>query len=108
LNHMHHLPSSYDIQLKKISELASKDSLINEQVPNMIDLLKRVLNELEKAPILIRVKDFRAKQIVTLPVDKFGLQLILRLDAGDSNDFIYFPALLYGIENGDYRLLQKY
>lgn len=108
LNHMHHLPSSYDIQLKKISELASKDSLINEQVPNMIDLLKIVLNELEKAPILIRVKDFRAKQMVTLPVDKFGLQLILRLDAGDSNDFIYFPALLYGIENGDYRLLQKY
>lgn len=46
--------------------------------------------------------------MVTLPVDKFGLQLILRLDAGDSNDFIYFPALLYGIENGDYRLLQKY
>jgi pimeloyl-ACP methyl ester carboxylesterase len=34
--------------------------------------------------------------------------MILRLDAGDSNDFIYFPAMLYGMQQGDYRILQRY
>ncbi len=34
--------------------------------------------------------------------------MILRLDVGDGNDFIYFPALLYGIDKGDYKLLQTY
>lgn len=51
LNHIHHLPSTYDIQLAQISELASQDTLIKEQVPNMIDLLKRVLYELKKEPV---------------------------------------------------------
>lgn len=108
LNHMHHLPSGYDKQLIKISHLAAEDSSINQHVPDMLQLLKTILHELEKEPLPIKVKDFRAQKIVTLPIGKFGLQFILRLDAGDSNDFIYFPALLYGIKNGDYRLLQKF
>ncbi|RZM19042.1 MAG: hypothetical protein EOO88_39170 [Pedobacter sp.] len=88
--------------------MAARDSLVNEQVPDMIALLKRIMDKLEKQPINLTIKDFKARRMVTIPIGKFGIQLILRLDAGDSNDFIYFPALLYGIEQGDYRLLQKY
>jgi hypothetical protein len=108
LNHMHHLPSTYDKQLIKISQLAAQDSSVSKHVPDMLQLLKTILDDLEKAPLQIKVKDFKAQKIVTLPIGKFGLQFILRFDTGDSNDFIYFPALLYGIKNGDYRLLQKY
>lgn len=43
LNHMHHLPSTYDEQLKRISEMAAQDSLINKQVPDMVNLLKRII-----------------------------------------------------------------
>jgi pimeloyl-ACP methyl ester carboxylesterase len=108
LNHMHHLPSAYDKQLIKISHLAAQDSSVSKHVPDMLQVLKRILHKLEKEPLYLPVKDFKAQKIVTLPISKFGLQLILRFDTGDSNDFIYFPALLYGIENGDYRLLQKF
>lgn len=108
LNHMHHLPSTYDKQLKRISDMAAQDSLINNEVPDMVGLLKSITEKLEKQPIYITIKDFRSKRMVTIPIGKFGLQMILRFDIGDSNDFIYFPALLYGIEYGDYRLLQLY
>jgi pimeloyl-ACP methyl ester carboxylesterase len=108
LNHMHHLPSAYDKQLIKISHFAAQDSSIKKHVPDMLQLLGKILHKLEEEPLHIQVKDFKAEKIVTLPIGKFGLQLILRFDAGDSNDFIYFPALLYGIENGDYRLLQRF
>ncbi|HTE25027.1 alpha/beta hydrolase [Flavitalea sp.] len=108
LNHMHHLPSTYDKQLQKIAALSDRDSLINSEVPDLIALLKRVLKKLDDQPIPLRIKDYWAKKIITVPIGKFGLQFILRLDAGDSYGFVYFPALLYGIEHGDYRLLQQY
>lgn len=107
-NHMHHLPSNYDKQLDRVSALASQDSAINGQVPDMRGLLRRQLAKLAASPVVIPIKDQKSKRVVQVPIGKFGLQLILRLDAGDSNDFIYFPAMLYGMEHGDYRILQRY
>jgi pimeloyl-ACP methyl ester carboxylesterase len=108
LNHLHHLPSTYDKQLAKIAHLAAKDSAVNREVPDMLQLLNSVLDKLKEAPILVNIRDYKEKQTISVPIGKFGLQFILRLDAGDSEDFVYFPALLYGIDKGDYRLLQKY
>lgn len=108
LNHMHHLPFTYDKQLKRISDLAAQDTAVNKEVPDMIQLLKKVLAKLDREPILIQVKENKTNRMVDIPIGKFGLQMILRLDAGDSYDFVYFPALLYGIEKGDYNLLQEY
>ncbi|WP_423148982.1 alpha/beta fold hydrolase [Rubrolithibacter danxiaensis] len=108
LNDMHHLPFAYDAQLQKISDLAAQDTAINKQVPNMIALLKKVLAKLEKEPVHVQIKDKKADEMIDIAVGKFGLQMILRLDAGDSYDFIYFPALLHGIDKGNYSLLQEY
>lgn len=108
LSDMNHLPFTYDKQLRKISDLAARDTAINKEVPDMIKLLKKVMAKLDREPIHIQVKENKTNQMVNIPVGKFGLQLILRLDAGDSYDFIYFPALLYGIDKGDYNLLQEY
>lgn len=107
-NHIHHLPFNYDKQLASISALAAQDSAINGQVPDMIELLKSQLAKLAVRPIVIPVKDQKLRKIVHVPVGKFGFQLILRLDTGDSNDFVYFPAMFYGMEHGDYRILQRY
>ncbi|MBD2703900.1 alpha/beta fold hydrolase [Spirosoma sp. BT702] len=107
-NHMHHLPFTYDNQLVRISALVAQDSAINGYVPDMMALLKSQLKKLEAHPIVIPIKDQQFKKVVHVPIGKFGLQLILRLDTGDSNDFIYFPAMLYGMQQGDYRILQRY
>lgn len=107
-NHIHHLPFNYDQQLMRISAMAAQDSAIKSQVPDMMLLLKSQLKKLAGNPVIIPVKDQRFKKVVHVPVGKFGLQLILRLDTGDSNDFVYFPAMLYGMEHGDYRILQRY
>ncbi|WP_158561240.1 alpha/beta fold hydrolase [Emticicia sp. C21] len=107
-NDIHHLPFNYDKQLIRISALAAQDSVINRQVPDMLALLKSQLKKLAAKPVVIAVKDQRFKKVVQVPISKFGLQLILRLDVGDSNDFIYFPAMLYGMQQGDYRILQRY
>lgn len=101
---MHHLPSTYDEQLYRISELAAVDTAVNRKVPDMVALLKKVLSKLDKNPVEIKVN----RNETALAVGKFGLQFILRLDVGDAYDFVLFPAMLYGIDNGNYQLLQEY
>jgi pimeloyl-ACP methyl ester carboxylesterase len=107
-NHTVKLPSTYDAQLQKLSDLAARDPEIRAKVPDMIALLKRVLRKLKENPITVRIQDRRTNQPVDVQVGNFGLQLILRMDVGDRNDFPEFPALLYRIDQGDYSLLSKY
>ena len=107
-NHTLKLPSTYDAQLRKLSDLAAQDPKVKEKVPDLVALLKRIFSKLEKQPITLRVQDARTKQPVDVLIGKFGLQMIIRMDVGDGNDFPEFPALFYTIDQGDYSLLKKY
>jgi pimeloyl-ACP methyl ester carboxylesterase len=107
-DHTVKLPSTYDAQLRKISDLAAQDPEIKAKVPDMVALLKRILSKLEKHPVTVTVQNHRTKQPVDVPIGKFGLQLIIIMDVGDRNDFPEFPALLYTIDKGDVSLLKKY
>ncbi len=107
-DHTMKLPWVYDAQLRKISDLAAQDPGVREAVPDMVALLRRVLEKLEKEPVTVPVRDQRTKETVPLRIGKFGLQLLLRLDVGDRSDFVEFPALLHAIDRGDYKLLAKY
>ncbi|MGH9857928.1 MAG: alpha/beta fold hydrolase, partial [Acidobacteriota bacterium] len=107
-NHGVKFPSTYDSQLRKLSDLAAQDPAIAAKVPDMVALLKKILARLEKEPITVTVQDQRTKQPVDLLIGKFGLQLMIRMDVGDRNDFPEFPALLYTIDKGDDSILKKY
>jgi pimeloyl-ACP methyl ester carboxylesterase len=107
-DHTMKLPSTYDAQLRKISDLAAQDPDIKAKVPDMVALLKRILSRLEKTPLTVTVQNNRTKQPVDVRIGKFGLQLIVIMDVGDRNDFPEFPALLYTIDKGDVSLLKKY
>ncbi len=107
-NHSFKLPSTYNAQLRKLSDLAAEDPDIRSKVPDMVALLRRVLDKLDKQPAIVKVRDSRTRQMVDVPVGKFGLQMIVRFDVGDGNDFPEFPLLFYTIDRGDYSVLQKY
>jgi pimeloyl-ACP methyl ester carboxylesterase len=97
-----------DAQLRRLSDLAAADPAVGRQVPDMVALLERVLTKLEAEPLVVPVRDSRTKRTVEVSVGKFGLQLIIRLDVGDRNDFPEFPALFVSIDRGDVSLLAKY
>lgn len=107
-NHSFKLPSTYNAQLRKLSDLAAGDSNVNGKVPDMIALLRRVLDKLDKQPAVVKVRDSRTRQMVDVPVGRFGLQMLIRFDVGDGNDFPEFPLLFYTIDRGDYSVLRKY
>jgi pimeloyl-ACP methyl ester carboxylesterase len=95
-NHTRKLPSTLDTQLAKLSLLSGTD---------MTALLRRVLEKLEREPMMVTVADRAAKKDVTVPVTADGLRRILIADIGDGNDFPVFPALLQTIDAGDPSIL---
>ncbi len=99
------LPANADTQLRKLAILVARDPVVGPYVPDLVELLERVLARLEAEPLVVTVKD-RDSRDVRVPVGKFGLQLILRFDIGDRTDLVVFPRLLYTVERGDPSVLQ--
>jgi pimeloyl-ACP methyl ester carboxylesterase len=95
-NHTRKLPSTIDTQLAKLALLSGHD---------LTALLHRVLQKLEREPMIVTVTDRAAKKDVQVPIGADALRRILVSDIGDGNDFPVFPALLQTIERGDPSIL---
>ncbi len=102
-NHTRKLPSTYDRQLDAITKLVAEDELINKDVPDFAALTERVLAKLEDAPLIVRID--KQGDVLDVPVGKFGLQLIMVIDLGDTNDIPVLPRLLHSIDQGDPSIL---
>jgi len=101
----HKFPSNADTQLRKLALLVASDPRVGPYVPDFVGLLERVLEKLDKEPMVVAVQD-RSGQRVEVAVGKFGLQMILRFDIGDRSDLVVFPKLLYAIDQGDASVLR--
>ena len=102
------LPSTYNAQLSKLAYLAATDPDIGKAVPDLEGLTARVLAKLEKKPVMVPIANRNGETLKTIPVGKSGLQLILRMDIGDGNDFPDFPGLLHALDKGDISRLIPY
>ena len=101
----HKLPVNADTQLRRLALLVAEDPTVGPYVPDLVVLLERVLEKLDKEPMVVTVTT-RSGQRVEVPVGKFGLRMILRFDIGDGSDLVVFPKLLYSIDRGDPSILR--
>jgi pimeloyl-ACP methyl ester carboxylesterase len=107
-NHTHKLPGTSDAMLRQLAKIVAADPEVGPKMPDMMGLLKRILDRLDKEPITVRIINPRTRQPVDLKVGKFGLQFIIRMDLGDTNDLPIFPALFYTIDRGDYSIFARF
>jgi len=91
-NHTQKLPSTSQKAIENLSKLVAQDPTVGAKVPDLSGLLKRILDRLEKEPATVRITDRRANRPVDVRVGKFGLQIILMIDLGDTSDLPIFPA----------------
>ncbi len=56
LNHTFKFPSAMDTQFRKIALMAQADSQIRAMVPNLTDLYRRVVNQLDEHPAELEIK----------------------------------------------------
>lgn len=107
-DHTEKLPSTSDTSLRRLAEVAAKAPELQGKLPNMVDLLKRLLDRFEKEPVTVRITDARSRKPVEVKVGKFGLQHLIFRDLGDTSDLPIFPAWFYTMDKGDYSILSRF
>jgi len=103
-DHTWKLPLMLDVQLEKLALLVARDERVGPKVPDLVALLRRVLDRLGREPAVVTIGDGQGNEF-DLPIGPFGLQMILRWDIGDASDLPVFPRLLSDIDRGDLRTL---
>ncbi len=99
-------PSHLDKHFQKIADLSNQSEIINPDIPDLNQLLNKVMEKLEQDPAVVTIKHPLNKKSMDVKIGSFGLALILRLDIDDYYDIPVIPRLLYSINQGDYSLLQ--
>lgn len=94
------LPWSMDTHLRRLALRVARDSTVGRQVPDLAALHERVAARLEREPVLVPLELPDGGRI-SLPVGRFGLDLVLRADIGDASDLVVFPRLLWSLDQGD-------
>jgi pimeloyl-ACP methyl ester carboxylesterase len=101
------LPSTSDKSLQQLSNIVAHNPYLDSKIPDLVGLLKRVLDRFEKEPVTVRINKNSNKPL-DVKVGKFGLQFLIMRDLGDSNDLPIFPAWFYTMDKGDYRILARF
>ncbi len=106
LDQSFNFPFYLNDQFKKIADMAAQDSSINKTIPNLNDLLKKIMTRLTTNPLELNAKHPLSGKTMKVKVGSFGLALILRLEIDDTNDIPAIPRLLYNIDQGNYSMLE--
>lgn len=93
-------------QFKKIADRAAQDSSIHHTIPDLNQLLEKVMTRLTTHPVELNAKNPLTGKAMKVKVGSFGLALILRLEIDDTNDIPAIPRLLYSIDQGNYSMLE--
>ena len=107
-DHTEKLPFTSDKSIQNLARVVAKDPAFGEKLPDMVGTLKRILARFEKEPVTVTVRNWTTGQPVEIKIGKFGLQILIRMDLGDTNDLPVFPAWFYTMEKGDYSILKRF
>ena len=106
LNHTFKLPSTMDVQFRKIALMSNADPNVHQEVPDLLALYKRVVQQLDKVPVELTIKSPINKKPMNIKINGDALNLLLRFDIGDASDIPVFPRFLYTIDQGNYDILR--
>jgi pimeloyl-ACP methyl ester carboxylesterase len=103
--HMNKLPSNLQKQLAQIDRQVKADPKISKLVPDLLELMKSVLDKFEKEPVTVELTDSNTKQKFKVKVSKYLLQAITTLMIGTTEDIALLPIFYYALSKGDTSLL---
>ncbi len=101
LDSTHKLPSDIDRHLADISAHVKSDSALNQQIPDLLALMRSVFDSLERNPVTVEVEDPRTKQPVRVIINKFVMQFLTGVTVG-SGDITRYPRIFLAASKGDY------
>ncbi|MDQ2974605.1 MAG: alpha/beta hydrolase, partial [Acidobacteriota bacterium] len=89
-------PGTFDAQLKLVSNLVKQNQELKKNIPDFIELVKRVFAKLEREPVEVETKNGKIK------LGKFDVQQLAVALLGDRAGKEVLPVLFYDFDRGNY------
>jgi hypothetical protein len=78
------------------------DSELSQKIPDLLALMKKVFEKVEKEPPTVEFTDPRTQQKVKVTIGKFDLQKLTSGGMGSTNFISQLPATFYAMDKGDF------
>src|SRR5262245_53384681 len=99
-SHTIKLPSQVQQHLINLDRLAKADPELSKEIPDLLGLMKTVLDRLEKEPAVVEITDPATQQKVKVTISKAVLQLLTVRLFGDGEASL--PRRYYQLSKGDF------
>lgn len=97
------LPSDAEAALLEISRLAKRDGALTALVPDVHQLIAKVLSDLDKGPVTAEVVDPRTQRPEKVSISKLDVQFVTAQSLGSARFIRSVPAVYYAMSKGDYK-----
>lgn len=104
-DHTTKLPSNTQKQLERIAARVQADPELRKTVPDFVGLVRKILAQLEHAPVTVNVSDPETNATVAVTVGKFDLQLWTASGLGSRDHLRHLPARYVAMDRGDFSAL---
>jgi pimeloyl-ACP methyl ester carboxylesterase len=101
------LPSTADLQLRRLARFAREDSVIGRLAPDLAATFRALVERLDREPARVRLPRSGGDS-ADVPIGGFGMRYILLRDLGDTHDWPILPGLIMRTAQGDHGLLTQF
>lgn len=101
------LPSTADLQLRRLAQFARKDSVIGSLAPDLYGTFLSLAERLDREPARVRIPR-TGEDSIEVVIGGHGMRYILLRDLGDTHDWPILPGLIMRTAQGDYGLLAQF
>ena len=104
-SHTIKLPSNIQNHLEHIDRLVRADANLSKDIPSFLNLVKTVLEKIEREPVTVEVTDPNTKQPVKVALNKFAIQVLTAFSFGSGEASL--PAGYFAMSKGDFSLAAR-
>src|SRR5262245_58497115 len=94
------LPRNTQQHLINLDKLVKSDTTLSQDIPDLLNLMKAVLDRVERAPVTVEVTDPENQQKVKVTINKFMLQYLTINFFGGGENFL--PRGYYLLSKGEF------
>jgi pimeloyl-ACP methyl ester carboxylesterase len=99
------LPGNIQKHLEHIDRLVKADANLSKEIPSFLELVKSVLERVEREPVVVELTDPNTKQATRVVLNKFAIQLLTLFSFGNGEAAL--PARYYAMSKGDFSLAAR-
>lgn len=96
------LPSDQEALLEDLSERVKNDPELGEHIPDLMKLLRSVLEDLEQNPVMVKAFDMNVRERVDVLIDQWSMQFAIASLLGTTSSSRTIPQLVYNASQGDF------